>query len=277
MKRTMKILITIFGTFTVYLVANIIAGLLLGVYYGALYGEEGSPGGFDAFFTRNTNVLLIVASLIALAIFWLVYKLRGERLFQALNVREMKFKAILGSVFIGGFFSLFLFSVISITNIYRLFPSHGEVMESIIPAEGNFLLIFLSIAIVVPIFEEVMHRGIIYQQLKKGLPLPLAILAQALIFGIFHLNWLQGMYAFLGGIVLALLYEYTRSLWAPILMHMGWNATSLFIPPIYSNGVLGAIMIISLGMLIMLLKKFKEKRTAENEYIESYDLGSAEK
>ncbi len=276
MKKIMQILITILGTFVAYLVANIIAGFLLGVYYTLLYREAGSPEGFDAFFARNTNVLLIIASLIALAIFWVVYKVRGENLSQILNFSKMRFSTTLESVFIGGFFSLFLFALISLTNIYRLFPSHGEIMESIIPAEGNFLLIFLSIAIAVPLFEEVMHRGIIYQQLKKGLPLPLAIFSQALIFGIFHLNWLQGTYAFLGGIVLALLYEYTKSLWAPILMHMGWNATSLFIPSIYSNWVLGGIMIFSLGMLISLLKKMKENRDRERMYTESYNDGSAQ-
>lgn len=274
MKKTMQILMTICGAFTVYLGGNIIAGLLLGVYYGGLYGEEGSSEGFDTFFAQNTNVLLIVSSLIALAIFWVVYKIRGKRLTQALNFRKLGFPGVLKSIFIGVFFSLSLFALISLTNIYRLFPTHDEVMESIVPAEGNFLLIFLSIAIVVPIFEEVMHRGIIYQQLKKELPLPLAIFSQALIFGVFHFNWLQGIYAFIGGIVLALLYEYTKSLWAPILMHIGWNATSLFIPSIYSNWILGGIMILSLGMLIILLKKLKENWAEDRKYRESYDSSS---
>ena len=276
MKKTIQIITTIMGTFGVYLGANIIAGLLLGLYYGGLYGETGSPEGFDAFFARNTNVLLIIASLIALGIFWLIYKMRRKSMLKSLNFNKISLSQISGSVFIGGFFSLFLFAFISITSIYRLFPSHGEVVESLIPAEGNFVLIFLSIAIVVPLFEEVMHRGIIYQQLKKALPLPLGIFTQALIFGVFHFNWLQGMYAFVGGIVLALLYEYTKSLWAPILMHMGWNATSLFIPPIYSNWALGGLMILSLGMLIVLLKKIKENSHERRTYREVYEDGSTQ-
>ena len=274
MKKTIQILMTIVGTFTAYLGANIIAGFLLSVYYGALYGEEGSLEGFDYFFSQNTNILLIVASFIALVFFWMAYKVQRKSIFQALNLRKITLSAIPKSIFIGSFFSLFLFSLISLTNIYRLFPSHGKVMESIIPAEGNFLLIFLSIAVVVPVFEEVMHRGIIYQQLKKGLPFPVAVLTQAIIFAVFHFNWLQGIYAFLGGIVLALLYEYTKSLWAPILMHMGWNATSLFIPSINSNWVLGGMLILSLGMLIFLLKELKENRVVESEYTESFDIGT---
>ncbi|NBG89346.1 CPBP family intramembrane glutamic endopeptidase [Isachenkonia alkalipeptolytica] len=70
-------------------------------------------------------------------------------------------------------------------------------------------------------------------------------------------NWLQGIYAFIGGIVLALLYEYTKSLWAPILMHIGWNATSLFIPQINSNFLLVAVLILSLAMLVGLFNKVK--------------------
>ncbi len=257
MKNTLKITGTIVSTFFVYFLANVIAGILLGVYYGGRYGAEGNMEGLETFIAENTNMLLIVASLIALGIFWVAYKARRKTMSSALGIKKLEMGEIPGSLFTGVFFSLFLFALISLTNIHRLFPSHGEVMESIVPAEGNFLLIFLSVAIVVPLFEEVMHRGIIYQQLKKGLSVPVAIIFQALIFGVFHFNWLQGIYAFIGGIVLALLYEYTQSLWAPILMHMGWNATSLFIPPIGSNLVLAGVLLLSLAMLIGILKKIK--------------------
>jgi uncharacterized protein len=271
MKSTVKSIIIIFGTFTAYLTANIIAGFFFGVYYAGLYGEEGSSEGFDVFFARNTNLLLITVSVVTLIIFWAAFTIRRKSFSKGIGLRKIRFSAILKSIFVGGFFSLFLFALISLTQVYRLFPSHGEVIESIIPAEGNFLLIFLSIAIVVPIFEEVMHRGIIYHQLKKSMALPFAIIAQALIFGVFHLNWLQGIYAFLGGIVLALLYEYTQSLGAPIMMHIGWNGTSLLIPPVYSDWMLGGIMIFSLGMLILLLKKLKENRVPTKRYRKTYE------
>ncbi|NBG86923.1 CPBP family intramembrane glutamic endopeptidase [Isachenkonia alkalipeptolytica] len=271
MKNTLKIVMTILSTFMVYIAANVFAGILMGVYYGGLYGEEADLAGMDTFIAENTNILLIGASLIALGIFWIAYKVQRKSISKALGIKKLKTREIPATLFTGVFFSLFLFALMSLTNIHRLFPSHGEVMEAIVPVEGNFLLIFLSVAIVVPLFEEVMHRGIIYQQLKKGFSVPMAIIFQALIFGVFHFNWLQGIYAFIGGIVLALLYEYTKSLWAPILMHMGWNATSLFIPPIYSNLVLAGVLVLSLGMLIFFLKKLKGEQKVFSRNSEAYE------
>jgi len=40
-------------------------------------------------------------------------------------------------------------------------------------------------------------------------------------------------------------------------MHIGWNATSLFIPQINSNFLLVAVLILSLAMLVGLFNKVK--------------------
>lgn len=265
MRKNVQAFLVIIGTFATYYVANLIAGVLLGTYYELLHGPEVSNEELNSFISQNVHLLLIIASLSALVIFWIAYKVRKKSLIEVLDFRQMEFSSVLQSIFVGSFFSLALFALIALTKVYQLFPSHGDVMESIVPEDGNLFLLFLSVGLVVPIFEEIMHRGIIYTQLKKGAPVPIAILLQAVIFGIFHLNWLQGMYAFVGAIILALLYEYTKSLWAPILMHIGWNTTSLLIPAMYSNIILAGVLIISVVVLFVLLKKLKGNKKVFNK------------
>ncbi|MFQ7713992.1 MAG: type II CAAX prenyl endopeptidase Rce1 family protein [Agathobacter rectalis] len=58
---------------------------------------------------------------------------------------------------------------------------------------------------------------------RKALPFALANLMQAALFGLFHLNWIQGIYAFALGIVLG----YVRTRWLYLLLY---GASSAFQP-----------------------------------------------
>ncbi len=74
--------------------------------------------------------------------------------------------------------------------------------------------------IVSPLAEELVFRGIIYNELKRGYKLPLAMLISALLFGLYHMNPVQGGYGFIMGLLLAYLYEYFGNFFWPALVHM---------------------------------------------------------
>jgi len=71
--------------------------------------------------------------------------------------------------------------------------------------------------------------------LKKVVPSFTAIILQAIIFGIYHLNPVQGVYAALLGIVLGTVAEKTRSIWTAILVHVSFNSISTLLSkvPVY--------------------------------------------
>lgn len=73
--------------------------------------------------------------------------------------------------------------------------------------------------IAAPIGEEVFFRGLLYNGLKRRWGVLAATLLSALAFGIIHFGPLVVPVIFLMGVVLALAYERTRSLWVTILMH----------------------------------------------------------
>ena len=86
------------------------------------------------------------------------------------------------------------------------------------------ILLFLFLA---PLSEEFLFRGIFYRRLRTLCrPVP-AVLTGALVFALFHGNLLQGLYAFLLGILLLYVYETSHSLLAPIVLHTAANLASL--------------------------------------------------
>lgn len=78
--------------------------------------------------------------------------------------------------------------------------------------------------ILTPIGEELLFRGILFNRLKRYFSPIIAVLASAFIFGIYHGNLVQFIYATIMGICMALLYEKFERLLAPVLFHCGANS-----------------------------------------------------
>lgn len=82
----------------------------------------------------------------------------------------------------------------------------------------------LSVGLVVygiltPFTEELLFRGVIYNRIRKYFPVTIAIVFSSVIFGCYHGNIVQLLYALIMGVVMALLYEYYGLFHAPLLFH----------------------------------------------------------
>lgn len=85
----------------------------------------------------------------------------------------------------------------------------------------------LGSALVTPILEELLHRGVVFGRLRYMMGKWAAVILSALIFAMLHFNIVQFIYAFLFGLVLALVMDKTRKLYLPILMHIAANALAV--------------------------------------------------
>lgn len=91
------------------------------------------------------------------------------------------------------------------------------------------MIIPLSIAFTIAIFEEILIRGIIFRIIEEKLGSYVSLLISAIIFGALHLanpnsTLLSALcIAVEAGLLLGLAYIYTRSLWFPIAIHFAWN------------------------------------------------------
>ncbi len=120
-------------------------------------------------------------------------------------------------------FMVFGFSIISswIVNMLRIFSEaglYGEIVRMIRAESPPVLLII--IVIFPAVLEEIFFRGIIFRGLKKNYGLVIGLLFSSFLFGFVHFNFLQGVSAFLMGLLLGWLYWSYNSLFVVIYAHL---------------------------------------------------------
>ena len=89
----------------------------------------------------------------------------------------------------------------------------------------DLLLAIVAIAVVPAIVEELYFRGTLQKIITdwSGKPL-VAIIITAILFSAFHFSYFGFLSRMSLGIVLGLIYHYTKTIWLPILMHFVNNA-----------------------------------------------------
>ena len=147
-----------------------------------------------------------------------------ERPDRVLCFHGMKFTSVLMVVV----FTFLMEPLTTLLNaISMLFVDNAVMDMSNLALEYPFPVMLFMMAVFGPVCEEVAFRGILYRgYLKSGSALK-AVLLSSLLFGLIHMNFNQAPYAFALGVAMALLMEATGSLWAPVLMHMVFNAQSV--------------------------------------------------
>lgn len=129
-------------------------------------------------------------------------------------------------------------------------------------------LVLLYVALLGPVAEEFIFRGMLLRQMSKSFSMNGAIFFQACLFAVYHLNLLQGIYALLMGIVLGKIYQKTKALQVTILTHIIFNSTTYVLQVIlehagkHSNLI--SYIISALGAIIFLVALWYN-RTSEKE------------
>lgn len=108
---------------------------------------------------------------------------------------------------------------------------------------------FFCFGIVTPLAEELLFRGILYNYLRRLFKARSAVILSGVLFGVYHGNPVQGIYAFLMGLFLAYAYEYFGEFKVPVILHMLFNLLALgmeFLKP-----QRGALSVACAGSLVM--------------------------
>lgn len=88
-------------------------------------------------------------------------------------------------------------------------------------------LVILAVA-VAPVTEEIFFRGFLYNALRRICPVWLALIAQALLFGLGHVYQPLGVVTtFAIGLLLAAIYEWRKTLLANMLVHGMYNTIGM--------------------------------------------------
>jgi uncharacterized protein len=167
----------------------------------------------------------------------------------------------------------------SLPFIQQALNDYNELANAFNPTSG-LLWLFLGVSVLAPVTEELLFRGIVQGELRKAMPEWLAIVLQALIFAAYHMQLVQSSYVILPGLMLGFAYYWTRSLWVPIAMHIGFNFVGSVLPAIIgSNELFGNVLgFTELGFILVgavsAVYLFKTRRPARAGDFPAVDTGT---
>lgn len=226
---------------------------LLGIYIAGklLLPAAKSQSSADIFYAASGNGTIVSSSIFLSLLFLsalivLLIRLKGGRVVDYLALKP--FSLAIG---IGSFGLLAIFMIGSQSLTYLLDKSPSQFVDPLYASVSSVWLLVIALAIVAPIYEELVFRGIIWSALKDQFASRyvasslsaaqlakksetqgaiMASLITSLVFAIMHLQY--GLYEISTIIVLALIFCYARyksgSLLLPIILHIINNSLAMW-------------------------------------------------
>lgn len=227
-KITWGPLVAVVVTVVIYFLSQFLGSLII-LTIANLKGLQGDQ--LAAWIDQTWPQFFYIAMVegVSLGTLWLFLKHRKAS-FKTLGLTRPKL-VDLGWVFIG--FAIYLPLLIAVMAAVKTwFPEINLNQEQQIgfqAAQGSSLiLVFISLAVLPPVAEEIMTRGFLYLGLRRKLPVIWAAIVTSLIFAAAHLQWGSGapllwtaaIDTFILSLVLVFLRQKTGRLWAPIGLHI---------------------------------------------------------
>jgi membrane protease YdiL (CAAX protease family) len=175
---------------------------------------------------------LILSNLSFLGLMWL-YLRRHNRL-SLIGVDRWSPKPVFYvvgvaiAVIIAGIGFNYLYSTYVIPGV-EMQDEIRRMFASIPKTAFNSVLLFLAVAVVAPLVEELLFRGILQNSLAKHMPIWVAIALASAIFAAMHMQLTAFPALMVIGASFGLLYHLTGSLRVNILVHMLNNAAALLL------------------------------------------------
>ena len=142
------------------------------------------------------------------------------------------------------------------------------------------IILILSAAVVAPIYEEIIFRGILLKGMSKKVNPIIALVVSALLFALVHLNIPQGINAFLLGLVIGFIYLTTESIYLSIFAHFINNLLALIISSKfaliggkYAMAIHGMLFILGVILLVIAYTGYEQNKIKNvpeiyNQFIE---------
>lgn len=198
--------------------------LYFGVVYGGMMFFSSSPESLDANMNRYFSIITSIALLLIIVVEFFFFRRDGVQQSRLLFKKPVYFAVIF---LFGAAFSHGLNLLVSLFNINGIFDSYQTVQEEIFAPGVVFVI--LRALILAPVAEELVFRGLVFRRMREYAGFWPAALVSSALFGLYHMNLPQGIYAFLFGIAIAAVYDKFRNLLAPVLVHFAANLLSVIL------------------------------------------------
>lgn len=209
----------VFYPILIYFVTGLIIVAALRIVLSGVTPEEAARLADSRVMEMN-----IVKSLILIPLFLFLSRKDRERWAgeQARGMTANRFAIVLLMALCG---NIAFNNLITLSGLAQVSGSFQETQAALY--HSGLFVELLGAALFVPMMEELLFRGLVYQRLKAFCGVRAAAVFSALLFGLCHGNVVQGLYAFALGLAFACMLEECKSLAAPIVAHMAANGLSV--------------------------------------------------
>lgn len=227
---------TVFALTAIFLSSQVVASLIVGVSSG-VFGQLDNIVGDQV--DRSTAVQFAFIILTELAVVYMVLqlvKLARRKLSDIGLVRPTEMdvvRAVLGWVV----YFVASFVIMAVVANYVSLDQNQDIGFDRASSQIDLLLIFLALAVFVPLAEEVMFRGFLFSSLRAKYGFYASTIVTSVIFGIAHLwngsdsplLWAVAVDTLVLSYIMCYLREKTGSLWPAIFIHMIKNGMAFVV------------------------------------------------
>lgn len=111
--------------------------------------------------------------------------------------------------------------LIAAIKLQEVFPEYTQAAEQMYSENG--VVVLLSSLLMAPVMEELIFRGLCFGRIRQFTGGGMTILLTGLLFGLYHMNLVQFVYAAIMGMFFAGLYERYRDIRLTMLAHFAAN------------------------------------------------------
>lgn len=272
--------------FLIQVSISLVGGIGVGIYY-VVKGISNSPNDTLAMeqnmnelvntATKLTSVFLLISSIVTVLIFILIFKIRKKNYKEELQFNKTKNNNLVIGMVLGFSGWLLNSGILSILEENNFFKEQFQTMNDMLAPvmEGNLFILILTVGIIAPFTEEFIFRGVIYKTLNKRISVKWSIILQGILFGVFHMNFIQGAYATVLGILFGYLTYKSKSIWPAIIMHITNNLIATLSGFILGNVIMNTVGYLTfavLGITGILISILYIKNNNREEISDSYSI-----
>lgn len=225
------------------------------------------------------TLIVGLASILTLLIFFVASAAKGKSFTNDYAIKKISLKHIGLSIAVTLTGYMLSLGINGTFDMAAKDPKGAEAVAGLV-MNMNFPITLFIIGLVVPFVEEIVFRGAIMRNLKRHMPIAAVLVIQAALFGLYHMNLVQGFMAFFLGLNIGLAVYFSGSLWAGILIHALNNSISVILsralPEDFDISKIGFILLLGLGLGLSAViqslfykSKVEQPQITEQEMIEA--------
>lgn len=208
--------------------------------YAFLSAQGRSESEINSLFETNYNYMLVfsllVAALVLCIIFWVIKK-KSKNPWDYLLLKRKPLLREIGVVLLTyiGYFIVLILATTIVGNATSVDINQQQELGFSAPQKlSGYLQVYLIIAVIPPILEEILFRGFLFGTLKRRLTVKWAASITCILFGVAHLeynnlNWIAAIDTLLFSAFLIYLVQRQKSLYGAMLLHCIKNSIAFYV------------------------------------------------